>query len=44
MRIPESEYFSGSLVETKKQDESGKGGTPTLKRSSSCSEDRYVIV
>uniref|UniRef100_A0A0E0AYZ1 SOSEKI DIX-like domain-containing protein n=1 Tax=Oryza glumipatula TaxID=40148 RepID=A0A0E0AYZ1_9ORYZ len=30
----------GSLVETKKQDESGKGGTPTLKRSSSCSEDR----
>lgn len=44
MRIPESEYFSGSLVETKKQDESGKGGTPTLKRSSSCSEDRVCRV
>uniref|UniRef100_A0A0E0LY00 SOSEKI DIX-like domain-containing protein n=1 Tax=Oryza punctata TaxID=4537 RepID=A0A0E0LY00_ORYPU len=40
MRIPESEYFSGSLVETNKQDESGKGATPTLKRSSSYDEDR----
>ncbi|XP_062196782.1 protein SOSEKI 3-like isoform X2 [Phragmites australis] len=39
MRAPESEYFSGSLVETKKQDESGKG-MGTLKRSSSFDEDR----
>ncbi|XP_062192222.1 protein SOSEKI 3-like isoform X2 [Phragmites australis] len=39
MRTPESEYFSGSLVETKKQDESGRRMS-TLKRSSSYDEDR----
>ncbi|XP_040382817.1 uncharacterized protein LOC102700546 isoform X2 [Oryza brachyantha] len=44
MRIPESEYFSGSLVETKRQEESGKVGTPTLKRSSSYDEDRVCRV
>ncbi|KAL5229579.1 hypothetical protein ABZP36_028355 [Zizania latifolia] len=44
LRVPESEYFSGSLAETKNQEESGKGGMPTLKRSSSYDEDRYVIV
>ncbi|RLM60389.1 hypothetical protein C2845_PM14G20710 [Panicum miliaceum] len=39
MRAPESECFSGSLSETKKQDESGRG-IDTLKRSSSYDEDR----
>ncbi|KAL6662023.1 hypothetical protein ACP70R_001407 [Stipagrostis hirtigluma subsp. patula] len=39
MRAPESEYFSGSLVEAKKQAESGRG-MGTLKRSSSYDEDR----
>ncbi|KAF8654016.1 hypothetical protein HU200_062158 [Digitaria exilis] len=39
MRAPESECFSGSLVETQKQDESGRG-ISTLKRSSSYDEDR----
>lgn len=39
MRTPESECFSGSLVETKKQDESGRG-ISSLKRSSSYDEDR----
>ncbi|KAK8451724.1 hypothetical protein SEVIR_6G256100v4 [Setaria viridis] len=39
MRAPESECFSGSLVETKKQDESGRG-ISALKRSSSYDEDR----
>ncbi|WVZ91647.1 hypothetical protein U9M48_037791 [Paspalum notatum var. saurae] len=38
-RAPESEYFSGSLVEAKKPDESGRGMS-TLKRSSSYDEDR----
>ncbi|OEL38121.1 Protein UPSTREAM OF FLC [Dichanthelium oligosanthes] len=42
MSAPESECFSGSLVETKKQDESGRG-ISTLKRSSSYDEDRYSI-
>jgi hypothetical protein len=42
MRTPESECFSGSLVETKKQDESGRG-ISSLKRSSSYDEDRYSI-
>ncbi|KAL5221224.1 hypothetical protein ABZP36_025937 [Zizania latifolia] len=40
LRVPESEYFSGGLAETKKQEESGKVGVPTLKRSSSYDEDR----
>ncbi|RLN04811.1 hypothetical protein C2845_PM13G26060 [Panicum miliaceum] len=39
MRAPESECFSGSLVDTKKQDESGRG-IDALKRSSSYDEDR----
>ncbi|XP_025821695.1 uncharacterized protein LOC112897575 isoform X2 [Panicum hallii] len=39
MRAPESECFSGSLAETKKQDESERG-IDTLKRSSSYDEDR----
>ncbi|KAL6859160.1 hypothetical protein ACP4OV_018162 [Aristida adscensionis] len=39
MGAPDSEYFSGSLVETKKQDESGRG-MGALKRSSSYDEDR----
>jgi hypothetical protein len=42
MRAPESECFSGSLAETKKQDESERG-IDTLKRSSSYDEDRYSI-
>ncbi|TVU04508.1 hypothetical protein EJB05_47619 [Eragrostis curvula] len=42
-RSSESEYFSGSLVEAKKQDESARG-TGTLKRSSSYDEDRYIIL
>jgi len=42
LRAPESECFSGSLVETKKQDESGRG-ISSLKRSSSYDEDRYSI-
>lgn len=41
MRAPESECFSGSLVDIK-QDESGRG-ISTLKRSSSYDEDRYGI-
>lgn len=40
VRVAESEYFSGSLDETEKQEELGKGGMPTLKRSSSYDEDR----
>lgn len=39
MRAPESERFSGSLVETKMQDESRRG-ISSLKRSSSYDEDR----
>lgn len=42
-RSSESEYFSGSLVETQKQDESGRGAG-ALKRSSSYDEDRYIIL
>ncbi|CAM0911597.1 unnamed protein product [Alopecurus aequalis] len=40
VRVPESEYFSGSLVEANKQEESEKGEITTLKRSSSYDEDR----
>lgn len=40
VRIPESEYLTGSLVEANKQEESGKGEITTLKRSSSFEDDR----
>ncbi|GJN04283.1 hypothetical protein PR202_ga21819 [Eleusine coracana subsp. coracana] len=42
-RSSESEYFSGSLIETQKQDVPGRGAG-TLKRSSSYDEDRYIIL
>jgi hypothetical protein len=42
-RSSESRYFSGTLVEAKKQDESGRG-MDTPKRSSSYDEDRYIIL
>jgi hypothetical protein len=42
-RSSESEYFSGTLVEAKKQDESGRG-TDTPKHPLSYDEDRYVIL
>lgn len=38
VRLEDKEYFSGSLIETKKVD------VPALKRSSSYNADRYVIV
>uniref|UniRef100_A0ACD5Y1M0 Uncharacterized protein n=1 Tax=Avena sativa TaxID=4498 RepID=A0ACD5Y1M0_AVESA len=40
VRVPESEYLTGSLVEANKQEESGKGEITTLKRPSSYDEDR----
>ncbi|XP_051201909.1 protein SOSEKI 3 isoform X2 [Lolium perenne] len=40
VRVPESEYLAGSLVEANKQQESGKGEITTLNRSSSYDEDR----
>ena len=45
VRVPESEYFSGNLVEANKQEESEKGEITTLKGSASYDdeEDRYVI-
>ncbi|KAJ6810062.1 putative serine/arginine repetitive matrix protein 1 isoform X1 [Iris pallida] len=40
LRMEEKEYFSGSLIETKKHKEETGEGVPTLKRSSSYNADR----
>ncbi|KAM0949593.1 putative protein SOSEKI [Dioscorea sansibarensis] len=40
LRLEDKEYFSGSLVETKRRTERAGDGVPTLKRSSSYNADR----
>ncbi|PKU67931.1 hypothetical protein MA16_Dca006966 [Dendrobium catenatum] len=40
LRMEDKEYFSGSLLETKKHKEDMREGLPTLKRSSSFNADR----
>ncbi|XP_072981126.1 protein SOSEKI 3-like [Typha angustifolia] len=44
LRMEEAEYFSGSLIETKKHKEEPGKGVPMLKRSSSFEEDRTCKV